>query len=157
MSIHRRLPRPRRRDTIAVISAVEIRSTLAIPLVLARLRCGTTGFPSPADDYLERPLDFNQLLIENVPATFAARVEGDSMIGIGICPGDIAVIDRSRRAVDRSIVLALVDGEFTLKRYRTRLGRVWLQPENPACKDIEIGEGMAFEVWGVLTGLVRKY
>ena len=113
------------------------------------------GFPSPADDYLDRPLDFNELLIDNAPATFAVRVSGDSMTGIGIFPGDIAVINRAKRAVDRSIVIALVDGEFTLKRYRKRGSRTWLQAENPAYKDLEILEGMSFEVWGVVTRSIR--
>ncbi|MDI1286334.1 MAG: translesion error-prone DNA polymerase V autoproteolytic subunit [Reyranella sp.] len=113
------------------------------------------GFPSPADDYLDRPLDFNELLIDNAPATFAVRVSGDSMTGIGIFPGDIAVINRAKRAANRSIVIALVDGEFTLKRYRRRRTRIWLQAENPAYKDLEILEGMAFEVWGVVTRSIR--
>ena len=114
------------------------------------------GFPSPADDHLDRALDFNELLIENVPATFTVRVSGDSMIGIGILPNDLAVINRALTAVDRSIVLALVDGDFTLKRYRRRAGRVWLQAENPKYRDIEILDGMTFEIWGVLTAIVRK-
>ncbi|CAN5908818.1 translesion error-prone DNA polymerase V autoproteolytic subunit [soil metagenome] len=123
-----------------------------IPLMSATAAC---GFPSPAEDYLDRPLDFNQLLIENAPATFAARVSGESMTGAGIFPGDIAVVNRARRVVDKAIVLALVDGEFTLKRYRRRGSRVWLQAENPTFKDIDILDGMAFEVWGVVTHSIR--
>ena len=113
------------------------------------------GFPSPADDYLDRPLDFNELLIENAPATFAVRVAGDSMTGIGLFPGDIAVVNRAKAVVDGCIVVALVDGEFTLKRYRKRGGRTWLKAENPAFKDIEIHEDMSFEVWGVVTRAIR--
>ena len=113
------------------------------------------GFPSPADDYLDHPLDFNELLIENAPATFAVRVAGDSMTGIGLFPGDIAVVNRAKGVVDGSIVVALVDGEFTLKRFRRRGSRVWLHAENPAYPDIEISEGMAFEVWGVITRTIR--
>ena len=113
------------------------------------------GFPSPADDYLDRPLDFNELLLENPPATFALKVAGDSMIGIGLFAGDIAIVNRTKTAVDRSIVVALVDGNFTLKRFRRRDGRVWLHPENPAYTDIEITEGMSFEIWGVVTHSIR--
>ena len=113
------------------------------------------GFPSPADDYLDRALDFNDLLVENAPATFAVRVSGDSMTGIGLFPGDIAIVNRAKTPVDKSIVVALVDGEFVLKRYRKRGRRLWLQAENPAFKDIEIQEGMAFEVWGVVTRSIR--
>jgi len=126
----------------------------SVPLMSAAAEC---GFPSPADDYLDRPLDFNELLIENAPATFVVRVAGDSMTGIGIFPGDLAVINRARRVVDKSIVLALVDGEFTLKQYRRRGSRVWLHAENPAFTDIEILEGMAFEVWGVVTNSIRTF
>jgi DNA polymerase V len=78
------------------------------------------GLPSPADDYLERPLDFNELIIENAAATFAVRVERESMTGIGIFPGDIAVVNCARNPVDGCIVVALIDGEFTIKRYRKR-------------------------------------
>ena len=131
---------------------VQARTAAAVPLVTANAQC---GFPSPADDYLDRPLDFNQLLIENAPATFAVRVAGDSMTGIGIFPGDIAVVNRAERATDKCIVIALLDGEFTLKRYRKKRGRVWLQAENPAFADIEITEDAVFEVWGVVTKSIR--
>ncbi|MCA1436804.1 translesion error-prone DNA polymerase V autoproteolytic subunit [Bradyrhizobium sp. BRP20] len=113
------------------------------------------GFPSPADDYLDRALDFNELFIQNPAATFAVRIAGDSMIGAGIFPDDIAIVDRSRSPVDRNIILALVDGEFTLKRYRRRSGRVWLQAENPAYKDIQVTEKMTFEIWGVVSKSIR--
>ena len=113
------------------------------------------GFPSPADDYLDRPLDFNDLLIENPAATFAVRIAGESMKGAGLFPGDIAVVDRSRTAVDGSIVLALIDGEFTIKRYRKKGARVWLQAENPAFANIELNEDSGFEVWGVIAKSIR--
>lgn len=143
---------PLRRRPPFVAHAVQARLALSVPLVSASAAC---GFPSPADDYLEGALDFNELLIENPPATFVVRVAGDSMIGVGLYAGDLAVVNRARSAVDRSIVVALVDGEFTLKRFRRRAGRVWLHPENPAYPDIEILEGMAFEVWGVVTHSIR--
>src|SRR5262249_22801044 len=111
--------------------------------------------PSPADDYLDRPLDFNELLIVNPAATFAVRIAGDSMINAGMFPNDIAVIDRSLAVVDKCIVLALLDGEFTIKRYRQKRSRVWLHAENPAYQDITITEEMTFEVWGVIRGIVR--
>ena len=131
---------------------VEARLFLEVPLVTSRV---PAGFPSPVDDYLEQPLDFNELLIDNQAATFAVRVGGDSMIGAGIFPNDIAVVNRAKNPTDRCIILALVDGGFTLKRYRRRGGRVWLQAENPAYADIEIAEGVAFEVWGVVTKSIR--
>ena len=140
VAFHRRLVR------------VERRWAVSIPLMCSLAPC---GFPSPADDYLDRPLDFNELLIENPAATFAVRVDGDSMIGAGIFPGDIAVVDRAGTAVDGSVVLALVDGEFTIKRYRSRNGAVWLEPANPAYRRIDISAESAFEVWGVVRHAIR--
>ena len=119
------------------------------------VRCWTEGAAKAADDYLDRPLDFNDLLIENPAATFAVRIAGESMTGAGLFPGDIAVVDRSRVAVDRSIVLALLGGEFTIKRYRKKGARVWLQAENPNFKNIELTEDSAFEVWGVIAKSIR--
>ena len=87
----------------------------SVPLRRRQRRC---GFPSPADDYLDRPLDFNELLVGNPAATFAVRLAGESMTGAGLFPGDIAVVDRSVAPANGCIVLALLDGEFTVKRYR---------------------------------------
>jgi DNA polymerase V len=115
------------------------------------------GFPSPADDYLDRALDFNELLIENPAATFAVRIDGESMTGVGMFPGDIAVINRARAPVSGSVVLALVNGDFTVKRYRVRDGAITLHPENPRYPDIEIKDGMEFEIWGVVTNSIRNY
>ena len=134
--------------------SVEIRITSTVPLATCS---AAAGFPSPAEDHLDRALDFNELLVTNVPATFVVRVSGDSMTDVGIMPGDYAVVNRALRAVDKAIVVALVDGEFTLKRYRRRGPRIWLHAENPAYEDIEILDGMAFEIWGVVTGIVRKF
>jgi DNA polymerase V len=113
------------------------------------------GFPSPAEDYIDRALDFNELLIENPAATFAVKIAGESMTGAGMLPGDIAVINRARAPVSGCVVLALVDGDFTVKRYRVKEGLIVLQAENPAYPDIEIKDGTDFEVWGCVTAIVR--
>ena len=113
------------------------------------------GFPSPADDYMDRALDFNELLIENPAATFAVRIAGESMTGAGIFPNDIAIVDRSRSPKDTCVILALLNGEFTIKRYRQRGRRAWLQAENPAYPDIPITDENAFEVWGVVKHTIR--
>ena len=113
------------------------------------------GFPSPADDYLDRPLDFNELLVENPAATFAVRVAGESMTGAGLYPGDIAVVNRARNPVSGNVVLALIDGDFTIKRYRRRGVHIRLAAENPKFSDIVISEGVTFEVWGVVTHSIR--
>jgi DNA polymerase V len=123
-----------------------------VPLMASPAAC---GFPSPADDYLDGALDFNELLIQNPAATFAVRIAGESMTGIGLFPRDIAVVDRARTAVDGSIVLALLGGEFAIKRYCCKGSRAWLQSENPTFKDIELNEGSAFEVWGVIVKSIR--
>jgi len=133
---------------------VETRLALSVPLVGSSV---AAGFPSPADDYLDRPLDFNELLIRNPAATFAVRLAGLSMIGVGLFPNDIAIVDRSVQAVSGSIVLALIDGEFTIKRYRLRDGGVVLQAENPDFADIVVGEDATFEVWGVVTNAIRMF
>ena len=131
---------------------VEADRKATIPLMDGTAAC---GFPSPADDYLDGPLDFNDLLIQNPAATFAVRLASDSMTGAGLFPGDIAVVDRSISPTSGCIVLALLDGEFTVKRYRPRAGGVVLQAENPAFPDIEISEDRVFEVWGVITKSIR--
>ena len=131
---------------------IEVRTRSTVPLVSSAASC---GFPSPADDYLDRPLDFNELLVQNPAATFAVRIAGESMTGAGLFPGDIAVVDRSRTAVDGSIVLALLAGEFTVKRYRKKGARTWLQAENPAFGNIEVNEDSGFEVWGVIAKSIR--
>ena len=133
---------------------VEPRRPATVPLMASSAEC---GFPSPADDYLDRPLDFNDLLIQNPAATFAVRIQGESMRGAGIFPGDIAVVDRSRSPVNGCIVLALLDGAFTVKRYRCQSARIWLQAENPDFADMPLTEDSAFEVWGVITKSIRMF
>jgi DNA polymerase V len=125
---------------------------LTVPLVGASV---AAGFPSPADDYLDRPLDFNELLIAHPAATFAVRVSGESMTGVGIFPGDIAVVDRSVTARDGKIILGILAGEFTLKLYRTRAGKVWLEAANPSYEPILITAESGFEVWGVVSHSIR--
>ena len=126
----------------------------SVPLVTSPASC---GFPSPADDHLDRALDFNELLITNAPATFAVRIAGESMTGAGLFPGDIAIVDRSIAPANGCVVLALVDGEFTIKRYHLVAGGVVLKPENPTFVDIIIREDAEFEVWGVVKYAIRVF
>ncbi len=136
----------------AGLTACLAQTNLSVPLVVASV---AAGFPSPADDYLDRPLDFNELLIAHPAATFAVRVAGDSMTGVGIFPGDIAVVDRSVTASDGRIILGILEGEFTLKRYRARAGKVWLEAANPAYAPIPVTAEAGFEVWGVVRHSIR--
>jgi DNA polymerase V len=114
------------------------------------------GFPSPADDYLETPLNLHELVVKNPPSTFFVRVAGDSMIGARIEPDDILVVDRSLEPVTGRIIVAVVNGEFTVKRLKIVDGVMRLEAENPAYPDIAIPEGSDFQVWGVVTYVVHK-
>src|ERR1700760_187662 len=134
----RELVAPKKSGDVTAFFGVEGRSTLRIPMMAWSAAC---GFPSPAEDYVDRPLDFNELLIEHPAATFAIRIEGESMTGAGIFPRDIAVVGRAREPVNGSIILALLDGAFTVKRYRIKDGAVVLQAENPAFADMQLTDG----------------
>jgi DNA polymerase V len=116
----------------------------------------SAGFPSPADDYIEDRLDLNELLISNKSATFFLRVKGDSMINAGIHDGDIIVVDRSVQAMHRSIVVAVVDGELTVKRLLTYNGITELHAENPRYAPIRLQEGQELMIWGVVTSAVHQ-
>ncbi|MDN0084659.1 translesion error-prone DNA polymerase V autoproteolytic subunit [Crenobacter sp. SG2305] len=127
---------------------------LALPLFASPVRC---GFPSPADDYLDARLDLNQYLVEDVPATFMIRVQGDSMIGAHLVDGDVLVVDKGRQPCVGDIVVAAVDGEFTVKRLARRGSRFYLHPENPAYPPIVPADGQELLIWGVVVGSVRKF
>lgn len=113
------------------------------------------GFPSPADDHLEAALDFNDLLIETPAATFAVRIAGDSMIEVGIFAGDIAVVDRAKTPSNGDVVLAIVNGEFTVKRLRRSGGKITLVAENKDYDPIQIGNDDQLEIWGVIKRTIR--
>ncbi len=116
----------------------------------------SAGFPSPADDYIEDRLDLNELLVNNKAATFFLRVKGDSMVNAGIQHGDIIVVDRSVQPGHRSIVVAVVDGELTVKRLITRGGIAELHAENPKYAPICLQEGQELSIWGVVTSSVHQ-
>jgi DNA polymerase V len=109
------------------------------------------GFPSPADDFLEEHLDLNKYLVPHPEATFFVRVSGDSMLNAGIFPGDILIVDKSLDPFQNQIVVAVIDGEFTVKRFRKEGSKIFLVPENSKYKPIEIRSGDDFTVWGVVT------
>ncbi len=129
-------------------------STVFLSLYLSRVQA---GFPSPADDYVEKTLDLNEHLITHPAATFFLRVAGDSMIGAGIHNNDILIVDRSLQAKHNSIVIAVLNGELTVKRLKIKKGTYSLVPENPAYAEIIIKEEMEFVVWGVVTSVVHQF
>ena len=114
------------------------------------------GFPSPAEGYLDKKLDLNELLIRHPAATFFVRVAGESMIQAGIHSGDILVVDRAQEPRSESVVVAVIDGELTVKRIRKRGDRIFLLPENPDFPVMEILGEMNFEVWGVVTYVIHS-
>ncbi len=124
-----------------------------LPLYASRV---AAGFPSPADDHLEEGLDLNQYLIRRPAATFLVRATGDSMLGAGIHPGDILVVDRSLEAEPGRVVIAVVDGELTVKRLQKDDQGWLLQAENPAYAPIRIREGQELRVWGVVAHVIHS-
>ena len=115
----------------------------------------SAGFPSPAADYIDKPLDLNEHLIKHPSATFFLRVAGNSMVGAGIFSGDLLVVDRSLAVKQNSVVVAIVNGEFTVKRYHRENGVVTLLPENKDYSPIRIAEGSEFQVWGVVSHVIH--
>lgn len=116
------------------------------------------GFPSPAEDYMDKSLSLDELLIRTPEATFFAEIEGDSMIDSMITEGDIAVIDKSLLAKNNSLVLAYVEGiGFTIKRYVKKAGKIYLSPSNKKYQAIELTEFVNARIWGVVIATVRKY
>src|ERR1700685_2555541 len=114
------------------------------------------GFPSPADENLQETLDLHEHLIKPPAATFYAHVQGDSMRDANLNDGDLLIIDRAELPRHRSIVVAVVNGEFLVKRLYKRNGEVKLLPENKAYAAIDITEGMDFEIWGVVSHIIHK-
>ena len=124
------------------------------------------GFPSPAEQYLEPPLDLNELLVKRPAATFFVKVAGDSMTGAGIYDGDLLVVDRSLVPANGDIIVAAVDGEFTVKTLRVlrnnELGignsvRYVLEPANPNYPNIEIKRGNQLDCFGVVTSAIHQF
>lgn len=133
--------------------AFEKSSELELPLYLATV---AAGFPSPADDFIDKKLDLNEYLIKHPEATFFVRVYGDSMRDAGLSSGDILIVDRALDPAHNRIVIASLDGELTVKRIRKTGGKLFLTPEHPDYSPIEVTEDTSFEVWGVVTHVIHK-
>jgi DNA polymerase V len=131
--------------------------TTKLPLFTSKV---SAGFPSPAEEHVEKRLDPSEFLIDQKDATFFVTIQGQSMIEVGLMPGDKAVIDRSKKPKIGDIVLAVIDGEFTIKTLsKKKNGNAVLLPANStgAYSPIEIKEGMSFDIWGVVTGSFRRF
>lgn len=130
-------------------------AAIRLPLYSSKV---SAGFPSPAEEHVEKRLDPSEFLIDQKEATFFVTIQGFSMIDVGLLPGDKAVVDRSKQASIGDIVLAVLDGEFTIKTLsRTKDGAVRLLPANKDYSPIEITEEMNFDIWGVVTGSFRRF
>lgn len=123
-----------------------------IPLIGQSL---CAGFPSPADDFLEGALELPRWLAPNPPATFLWRISGDSMRGAGIFDGDLACVDRSLTPADGSVVVAAIDGEMSIKRYRQDGNRAWLAFENRDLPVFAVEDLQDGVIWGVVRFTIR--
>jgi len=128
-------------------------SHIEIPLFSGKV---AAGFPSPADDYIEKTLDLNDLLIQKPAATFFVRAEGESMLGAGIHPNDILVVDRSIEAVVGKVVICALNGELTVKRLKSIGKEIVLGAENPTYQDITVQEEVDLVIWGVVTNVIHS-
>lgn len=138
---------------VDAIYAPDLSTQYKLPVFLGRL---PAGFPSPADDYIEKKLDLNQKLIMHPAATFFTTVTGDSMVEAGIHNGDLLIVDRSLEPIDGSVVIASLDGEMTVKRLYKRNNALRLLPANKDYQPIEIQAHQSFEIWGVVTNVIHK-
>jgi len=128
---------------------------VSLPLYSSKV---SAGFPSPAEEHVEKRLDPNDFLIDQQDATFFVTIQGYSMMDVGLLPGDKAVVDRSKTPNIGNIVLAVINGEFTIKTLaKSKSGAPRLLPANKDFKPIEITEEMQFEIWGVVTGSFRRF
>lgn len=115
------------------------------------------GFPSPAEDFAVNRLDLTQMLVPHPQATFLLRVAGVSMSEAGIGDGDTLVVDRAIKPQHGHVVVAVVDGEFTVKYLHQRAGRVRLKAANPTFPDIVPKDGQTVEVWGVVSSCIKRF
>lgn len=130
------------------------RKTAAIPIPEAASFV-QAGFPSPADDYMENAISLEELFGVNASSTFFVRVEGTSMLLAGIQPDDVLCVRKDLEPRDGDIVIAVVDADFTVKRFRTRGGNIVFEAANEGFSDIVPQDGQEASVWGVVTGLAR--
>jgi len=139
-------------STATILFPSKMPSLCALPLFSGKV---AAGFPSPADDYVEKTLDLNELLVQKPAATFFVRAQGESMLGAGIHPDDILVVDRSIEPVPGKIVICALNGELTVKRLERNNEQWQLKAENPAYPDIAIHEELELVVWGVVTNVIH--
>ena len=117
----------------------------------------SAGFPSPADDYTEENIDLNEHLISNPFSTFFLRVKGDSMINAGIKDKDLIIVDKSLIAKPGNIIIAMIDGEFTIKRLSIKNDELYLKAENNNYPDFRFKNHIDVQIWGVVIYSIHRY
>ena len=117
----------------------------------------SAGFPSPADDYTEENIDLNEHLISNPFSTFFLRVKGDSMINAVIKDKDLIIVDNSLIAKPGNIVIAMIDGEFTIKRLSIKNDELYLKAENHNYPDFSFKNHIDVQIWGVVIYSIHSY
>jgi DNA polymerase V len=144
-----------RKNGLEMLAAVDPADApkMLLPLLLSGVQA---GFPSPADDFVDKRLDLNEHLIRHPQATFFVRAAGDSMIGAGIHDGDLLVVDRAVEACAGKVVMAAIGGELTVKRLERKGDRLLLCPANPDYPSFDVTAREDFEIWGVVTHVIHK-
>jgi DNA polymerase V len=149
--------KPYLQSSIVLSEALSIKQVIPtthmlVPYALEKI---SAGFPSPAQDYIDKALDMNEHLIKNETATFIVKVASLSMLNAGIDIDDELVVDRSLEAKHNDIVVALIDNDFTVKRLMID-ERKWLKAENPEYKNIYLSDGQELIIWGVVTYILKN-
>lgn len=129
--------------------------TQSLDIVLAQTGI-SAGFPSPADDFRDNKISLDSVLVKNKEATFYAKVSGQSMIGAGLDDGDLLVVDKSLEPEHNKIAVCFIDGEFTVKRLQVTKEGVFLLPANPAYEPIQVTEDNNFQIWGIVTHVIKR-
>ena len=139
---------------VTQICPIKTDKELSLPLFVTPV---AAGFPSPAENYVDRKIDLNQELIKHPSSTFFVKVEGDSMQDAGIYSGNTLIVDRSLDATNGAIIVAVVNGEFTVKRIQKIKGKYFLVPENNKYQPLEITKEMDFSIWGVVVHAIHSF
>ena len=130
-----------------------MKSHIKIPYFISPV---SAGFPSPAEDYLQKSISLDELILTNPTSSFIVEAKGDSMIGIGIFPKSILVVDKSLEAKNNDIVIASIDNEFLVKRLKINKSRITLCSENPKYPPIELKEELENVIWGVVVCILNR-
>lgn len=149
----KRQAQPKWPSHLTPVKLAENPPVFKVPLFNHTIRA---GFPSPADDYVADTLDLNEHLMPRKEATFLVTVSGDSMIGVGIHNGDILVVDRSLTPANGKVVIAVLDGQFTVKTLEKKRGKIRLMPANSDFEPIEMKDEQELQIWGVVTNVIHS-